>query len=265
GNPGNKRGVDRVLVTAPCDFLPPGTEVVDTPGTGSVNLANTDEARRALSTLDVAVLVVAADPPVSVAELDLVADAMGTASRAIVVVNKADLLADDELAEVVDFTARVVAERLGQPVQVFPLSALPARRRCDGFDTFAAWLAGELESHGSAHALASTARALRREATVLRDALRVQEELLRRRGEYGTATIAALSEILDRAGDRARAAGCAAARCCASWRAGARRLSRAPSVGPARHCRSACARRTELPSAASRPPAPSTSRRCSRA
>src|SRR6476661_3159909 len=65
---------------------------------------------------------------------------------------------------------------------------------------------GELESHGSAHALASTARALRREATVLRDALRVQEELLRRRDEQGTATIAALSEILGRAGDRARAA-----------------------------------------------------------
>lgn len=268
-----------------------------------------------------------------------------------------------------------------------------------------------MESHGSAHALASTARALRREATVLRDALRVQEELLRRRDEQGTATIAALSEILGRAGDRARAAvdhlhgearrlrgrldethekavagalaasaqilaelserhgdgspedlesvrstvadatrvraqdwfaaadldtamrqaavramespraelaqarwstgellqvelsdvvdlpgvepprtpsfeasvhpgwrswsqrrssvgyppGCAAARCCASWRAGARRLSRAPSAGPARHCRTACARRTELPSAASRPPAPSTLPRCSRA
>lgn len=206
GNPGNERGVDRVLVTAPCNFLPSGTEVVDTPGTGSVNIANTEEARRALSTLDVAVLVVAADPPVSVAELELVADAMTTASRAVVVINKADLLGGDELAEVVDFTARVVAQRLGQPVPVFPLSALAARRRSDGFDLFAGWLTSELESHGSALALASTARALRREASVLRDALRVQEELLRRRGEHGAATIAALSEILDRAGDRARAA-----------------------------------------------------------
>ena len=206
GNPGNKRGVDRVLVTAPCEFLPPGTEVVDTPGTGSVNVANTDEARRALSTLDVALLVVAADQPVSVAELDLVAEAMATASRAAVVINKVDLVDDEQLAEVVDFTAQVVVDRLGQPVPVFPLSALAARRRDDGFDTFAAWLAGELQSHGQAHALASTARALRRETTVLRDALLVQEELLRRRGEHGTATLAALSEILDRAGDRACAA-----------------------------------------------------------
>lgn len=206
GNPGNKRGVDRVLITALCEFLPPGTEVVDTPGTGSVNVANTDEARRALSTLDVALLVVAADPPVSVAELDLVAEAMATASRAAVVVNKVDLVGEEQLAEVVDFTARVVADRLGQPVPVFPLSALSARRRDGGFDAFAAWLAGELESHGQAHARTSTARALRREATVLRDALLVQEELLRRRGEHGTATLAALLEILDGAGDRTRAA-----------------------------------------------------------
>ncbi|MFN2535052.1 MAG: dynamin family protein [Pseudonocardiaceae bacterium] len=206
GNPSNERGVDRVLVTAPCRTLPAGTEVVDTPGTGSVHAANTDEAQRALSTLDVAVLVVAADPPVSAAELTLLAEAMATASRAAVVVNKADLLPDDQLAEVVEFTTTVVTERLGGAVPVFALSALAERRRSDGFDLFAAWLRGELAEHGSADALASTARALRREATVLRDALAVEQELLRRSGEHGEATLAALADILDRAGDRARAA-----------------------------------------------------------
>jgi GTP-binding protein EngB required for normal cell division len=206
GNPGNQRGVDRVLVTAPCRWLPPGTEVVDTPGTGSVHAANTDEAQRALATLDVAVLVVAADPPVSAAELELLAEAMATASRAAVVVNKADLLALEALAEVVEFTSRVVGDRLGSTVPVFPLSALAERRRGEGFETFATWLQDELRSHGSTDALASTARALRREASQLRDAVAVEEELLRRRGEHGQATLAALAEILDRAGDRARAA-----------------------------------------------------------
>lgn len=130
---------------------------------------------------------------------------MATASRAVVVVNKVDLVGDNELTEVVDFTARVVAEAwpAGAGFPAVRAGRPPPQR---GFDTFAAWLAAELESHGSAHAAASTARALRREATVLRDALRVQEELLRRRGEHGAATITALSEILDRAGDRARAA-----------------------------------------------------------
>jgi GTP-binding protein EngB required for normal cell division len=206
GNAGNERGVDRVLVTAPCRTLPPGTEVVDTPGTGSVHAANTDEAQRALSTLDVAVLVVAADPPVAAAELTLLADAMDTASRAVVVVNKADLVSKDQLAEVVEFTTAVVADRLGGAVPVFPLSALANRRQDDGFGVFATWLQGELQVHGSTDALASTARALRREASVLRDALAVEVELLRRSGEHGQATLTALADILDRAGDRARAA-----------------------------------------------------------
>jgi len=112
------------------------------------------EAQRALSTLDVAVLVVAADPPVSAAELELLAE----------------------------------------------------RRRSDGFDAFAAWLQGEIQAHGPADALASTARALRREANVLRDAVEVEEELWRRRGEHGQATLAALTEIVDRAGEGAHAA-----------------------------------------------------------
>lgn len=206
GNPGNVRGVDRVLLSAPCRLLPAGTEVVDTPGTGSVHAANTGEAQRALSTLDVAVLVVAADPPVSAAELELLAEAMATASRAAVVVNKADLLGEDALGEVVEFTSRVVADRVGGAVPVFPLSALAERRRSDGFDVFAAWLQGELTAHGPSHALASTARALRREASVLRDAVEVEEELWRRSGEYGQATLTALTEIVDRAGDRAHAA-----------------------------------------------------------
>ena len=206
GNPGNARGIDRVLVTAPTPWLPPGTEVVDTPGTGSVHVANTDEAHRAMSTLDVAILVVAADPPLSDAELELLATAMTTASRAAVVVNKADLVSDEALAEIVEFTAAVVARRFSRPVPVFALSALPQRSHSAAFAEFAAWLRDELTVRGSAHALASTGRVVRRETTALRDALLVEEELLRRRGDRGADSLAALSDVVDRAGDRVHAA-----------------------------------------------------------
>jgi hypothetical protein len=90
GNPGNARGVDRVLVTAPSPYLTDGTEVVDTPGVGSIHQANTDEAHRSLVTMDVAVLVVAADPPISAADLALLEQARATTARTVVVVNKAD-------------------------------------------------------------------------------------------------------------------------------------------------------------------------------
>ena len=198
GNPGNTRGIDRVLVTAPTAWLPPGTEVVDTPGTGSVHVANTDEAHRAMLTLDVAIPVVAADPPLSDAEVELLGTAMSTASRAAVVVNKADLVSDEALVEIVDFTADVVARRLSRPVPVFALSALPQRSRSAAFVEFAAWLRDELTVRGSAHAIASTRRVVRREATVLRDALLVEEELLSRRGDRGADSFAALSSIVDR-------------------------------------------------------------------
>lgn len=206
GNPGNARGLDRVCITAPTPWLPPGTEVVDTPGTGSVHEANTDEANRAMRTLDVGVLVVSADPPVSAAELDLLAEVATTASRVVVVVNKADLVENEVVAQVVDFTRRVVEQRFGAPVQVFALSALPGRSGSAGFAVFAAWLRDEVSTHGTAHALASTRRAARREATMLRDALVVEEELVRRRGERSAETLAALADIVARADDRTRAA-----------------------------------------------------------
>lgn len=206
GNPGNTRGIDRVLVTAPTSLLPSGTEVVDTPGTGSVHLANTDEAHRAMSTLDIAILVVAADPPLSDAEVELLATAVTTASRAAVVVNKTDLVSDEALAEIVGFTTDVVARRLSRPVPVFALSALQRHWHSAAFEEFAAWLRDELTVRGTAHALASTRRVVCREATVLRDALLVEEELLRRRGDRGADSLAALTSIVDRAGDRVGAA-----------------------------------------------------------
>lgn len=206
GNPSNERHVDRVLITAPCLVLPEGTEVVDTPGTGSVHTANTDEAQRARVTLDLAVLVVSADPPVAAAELDLLTDAMAVASRAAVVINKADLLSATELADVVDFTAQVVGTRLGRAVPVFALSALASRRRDGGFEVFTDWLRTQLHSHGANDAVASTSRAMRREADHLRDTTMVQLRLLHREDAHADATMTELNAILDRADERVQSA-----------------------------------------------------------
>jgi hypothetical protein len=87
-------------------------------------------------------------------ELDLVAEAMATASRAVVVVNKIDIVSDDELAEVVAFTARVVADRLGQPVPVFPLSAVADAIRVRAQNWYAA-TAADLDSDGPGDGVAA--------------------------------------------------------------------------------------------------------------
>ena len=70
-NPRNKRLVAGVTVYLDAPVLAGGVELVDTPGTGSVFQWDTQAAHEALQTMDAAVFVMTADPPVSASERDL--------------------------------------------------------------------------------------------------------------------------------------------------------------------------------------------------
>jgi GTP-binding protein EngB required for normal cell division len=137
GNPGNRRGLASVTVVAAAPLLARGLELVDTPGTGSVYAHNTAEAEAALKTMDAAVFVLTADPPVSASERALMARVAELSVTMFVVLNKADYLAGygaaegvapggSELAEALEFTAKVAGEATGQPVRIYPLSARAA-------------------------------------------------------------------------------------------------------------------------------------------
>ncbi|GAB3366144.1 MULTISPECIES: dynamin family protein [Amycolatopsis] len=194
GNPGNVRQVDTVRISAPSACLPAGTEVVDSPGTGSVHQANTEEAARARDSVDLAVLVVAADPPVSQAELTLAAEVMTTAAAAAVLVNKTDLVRPGDLAEIVAFTRAAVAGPLGSDVPVLPVSL-----RTGAPTELVAWLGERIARCGEADVVSSTARALRRETTAVLDGLRIEYELIRRSTEDSAGAVRALRAILDNA------------------------------------------------------------------
>ena len=73
GNPRNRRGIAAVTAFVDAPVLAGGVELVDTPGTGSVFAWDTDAAHQALETMDAAVFVLTADPPVSASERDLLA------------------------------------------------------------------------------------------------------------------------------------------------------------------------------------------------
>ncbi|WP_337822003.1 dynamin family protein [Amycolatopsis sp. A1MSW2902] len=194
GNPSNEKNVDTVRITAPSPYLPEGAEVVDSPGTGSVHQANTDEAARARGTVDLAVLVVAADPPVSQAELALAEEVTATAAATVVVVNKIDLVREEDLGEIVAFTRSAVTARLGAGVPVLPLSL-----RTSAPDELAGWLAERIARHGGSDVVASTARALRRETSAVLDGLKTECELLSRTADDSARAVAALREIFDNA------------------------------------------------------------------
>src|SRR5580692_6477790 len=71
GNPGNRRGIAGVTVYLDAPVLAAGVALVDTPGTGSVFEWDTEAAHAALESMDAAIFVLTADPPVSASERDL--------------------------------------------------------------------------------------------------------------------------------------------------------------------------------------------------
>jgi small GTP-binding protein len=177
GNPGNRRNLASVTVVADAPMLARGVELVDTPGTGSVYAHNTAEAEAALDTMDAAVFVLTADPPVSASERELMARVAERSVTMFVVLNKADYLAgygttgDGDLAEALEFTARVAADAAGRPVRLYPLSARAALtgHGDQGFAVFAQDFTGYLARGRAADLTASVAAHARRLAASLRD------------------------------------------------------------------------------------------------
>lgn len=171
GNPGNWRRLRAVTVLTDAPVLARGVELVDTPGTGSVHGHNTIEAEASLATMDSAVFVLTADPPVSGSECELITRVAALSVEMFVVLNKADRLGGDELAEVLAFTARVVSEAAGRVVRIYPVSA-GAALSCQGdagFAAFAADFAAYLERAGPADLRRSAEGHASRIAASLRD------------------------------------------------------------------------------------------------
>src|SRR5487761_1213843 len=155
GNPGNRRHVAAVTVYLNAPVLADGVELVDTPGTGSVFAWDTAAAHEALETMDAAVFVLTADPPVSAAERDLYAKISGLAVATFTVLNKADHLDEAGLAEASEFTRQVLADA-DHPGMVYPMSARAALRGGDaGFTAFQTDFTAYLSSRREADLRAS--------------------------------------------------------------------------------------------------------------
>jgi GTP-binding protein EngB required for normal cell division len=162
GNPGNRRRIGGVTVYLTAPVLEGGVELVDTPGTGSVFEWDTRTAHEALESMDAAVFVLTADPPVSASERDLLRRVAGLSVATFAVLNKADHLDEPGLAEAVEFTRRVLGEA-GHPETVYPMSA---RAALDGGDAgfaafhadFTAYLSDRREGDLRASAIAQACR-----------------------------------------------------------------------------------------------------------
>jgi GTPase SAR1 family protein len=124
GNPGNAKGVREASIEYPSKVLESGLVLVDTPGTGSVHLHNTQATTDFLPRVDVALLVLTVDAPLSSSETRLVEDVAQTAARIAICLNKIDRLTPDETREALNFVRpRVTALSGSSEVTVFAMSA----------------------------------------------------------------------------------------------------------------------------------------------
>jgi Dynamin family len=177
GNPANRRGIASVTVYVDAPVLADGVELVDTPGTGSVFAWDTEAAHDALETMDAAVFVLTADPPVSAGERDLLRRVAELSVRTFVVLNKADYLDEAGLAEAVGFTQQVLgevpgpADWAGASGAVYPMSARAALTPAGdpGFAAFAADFAAYLKTSRLSDLRLSAAGQARRIAISLQD------------------------------------------------------------------------------------------------
>jgi hypothetical protein len=123
-NPRNTKSVRRVELGINSDFLRGGFQIIDTPGIDSVNEHNTEEALAFLPEVDVAIIVIGAEPPIGESELSFIRAIRPFASRFLFVQNKADRLTPKELEEALIYNCKILSDELDkEEAIVLPVSA----------------------------------------------------------------------------------------------------------------------------------------------
>jgi len=123
-NPGNVREVRIVRIFHPSPFLRGGLVLADTPGVESLFGEQTEEARSFLPRVDLGVLLLSADSPLSGREMTFLEDLRSHAAACFVLLNKVDFLAPSDREGMEAFVRERITERFPDlATRVFPLSA----------------------------------------------------------------------------------------------------------------------------------------------
>lgn len=126
-NPGNRRHVELVEITAPIPALETGLVLVDTPGIGSMNAEHTAATYGFLPNADAILFVTSAMAPLSSRELDFLADALERSPVVVVAVTMIDKVVS--ATPIVDEARKRVAGRTGLDADDLLVVALSSARR----------------------------------------------------------------------------------------------------------------------------------------
>jgi predicted GTPase len=200
-NPENAKGVLGVEILVPSPLLETGMCLVDTPGLGSVFAGNTAATQAFIPHIDVAVVVIGSDPPLSGDELQLVETVSREVHDLVFVLNKADKVNAADRSAALDFTRRVLETRLRQvsPV-IYEISALDRLERT-GSERDWTRLTRALEDlalrSGRALVRNATDRGIRRAARQLLAVIKEDRDALERPLEESERRLAMLRKTLE--------------------------------------------------------------------
>ena len=123
-NPGNRKNVVRAIVELPSPWLKEGILLVDTPGLGSLARRGAAETLAYLPSCDLALLLIDAGATLSNEDLDTLRLLYDAGIPALVLLSKADLLAEAELHRAISYIEENIQCDLGLSAAVHPVSAM---------------------------------------------------------------------------------------------------------------------------------------------
>jgi len=163
-NPENAKQVDLITVELPELRRFRGLKFVDTPGLESALGHNTQTSLDWLPNAGLALVAVSVDPPLSQRDIELLKSLYQYTPKVAILLTKADLLSERELAEVVEFVRIQLARNLPGTPRIFPYSTKP------GFERFRQALEAELATGTLQHFAAERESVLSRKMdTLLRE------------------------------------------------------------------------------------------------
>lgn len=124
-NPHNEKQVATVSAQIPELSRWNGIRLVDTPGLESAFAHNTEASLAWAPNVDIALVAIGVDPPLSQQDLELIAKLLTYTPRVAILLTKVDLLSEAEQGEVIDFVGVQLARIFEQEIPVYPYSTRP--------------------------------------------------------------------------------------------------------------------------------------------
>jgi GTP-binding protein EngB required for normal cell division len=124
-NPRNMKKVSSVTLELPSLKPYHCLQFVDTPGLESVFQHNTEMALDWLPKVGLALVTVSVDPPLSKHDVALIRTLRGYTPKVVILLTKADLVAESEKQEIADFIRAELLREFGSEFLVVPFSARP--------------------------------------------------------------------------------------------------------------------------------------------